>query len=199
MKKLTLIPSVIVILLSLGFVSCKKESADDTASGGTDITYPTSGFLCTKSNYVTTGDARTVMYISTTVGLIVVGYLPGAGRAADEVSINLNSTNTVSIRLKVPLRSGGRDYYFFRTQPNINPPISSFPNNLYLFSWSETKTIETEFVLKRSNADKLKFTLESKAYPGYFLGSGRWKNSNSVIDDSLVFTTKQQEFFFNAN
>lgn len=189
---------LIMMVASIVFISCSKDSTPDDTGNGPNITYPTSGFLCSSSNYGALGGSSTVMYISSTNGQTAVGYLPGTGRAADEVNMVVNDNNTVSIKLKIPLRSGGRDYPFFRIQTNINPPISSYPNNLYLFNWSETKTTETDFILKRSDADKLKFTLESKLHPGYFLGTGRWKNSNSVNDDNLVFTTKKQEFFFNA-
>lgn len=190
---------MVVVACSIFFVSCKKDGTTDDTANDPAITYPTSGFLCTASNYGALGGSSTVMYRSSTNGQNVVGYLAGAGRAVDEVSIVVNGNNTISIKLKIPLRSGGRDYPYFRTQPNINPPISSYPNNLYLFNWSETKTDETDFIIKRSDADKLKFTLESKAYPGHFLGTGRWKNSISANDDNLVFTSKKQEFFFKAN
>jgi hypothetical protein len=198
MNKSTYFSFIVLISSSLLLGSCKKEVADDTGNGPA-ITYPTSGFLCTASNHAALGGSSTVMYFSATGGQTAVGYLSGAGRPADEVSVVLNSNNTVSIQLKIPLRSGGRDYTHFRIQPNINPLVSSYPNNLYLFNWSETKTTETEFILKRSDADKLKFTFESKAYPGYFLGTGRWKNSTSKNDDNLIFSSKQQLFFFKSN
>lgn len=198
MNKNTYIPVTFLISAVLLLGSCKKEVANDTANGPA-ITYPTNGFLCTASNYAAAGGFSTVMFFSSTAGQTAAGYLPGGGRTADEVRVVVNSNNTVSIQLKIPLRSGGRDYPYFRIQPNINPLISSYPNNLYLFNFSETTTTETEFILKRSDADKLKFTLESKAYPGYFLGTGRWKNSTSKNDDNLVFTSKQQLFFFKAS
>lgn len=189
----------VLIVASIVFISCSKDTAPDDTGNGPNITYPTSGFLCSKSNHGAIGGSSTVMYITSQNGRTAVGYQPGAGRAMDEVSIVVNDNNTISIKLKVPLKDGGREYTFFRIQTNINPPISSYPNNLYLFNWSETKTTETDFILKRSDADKLKFTLESKLHPGYFLGTGRGKNSISANDDNLVFTSKKQEFFFNAN
>jgi hypothetical protein len=198
MNKSVYFSFVVLFYASLLLVSCKKEVANEP-SNGPAITYPTSGFLCTASNHAALGGSSTVMYFSSTNGQTAVGYLPGAGRPADEVSVVVNSNNTVSIQLKIPLRSGGRDYPYFRIQTNINPLVSSYPNNLYLFNWSETKTTETEFILKRSDADKLKFTLESKAYPGYFLGTGRWKNSTSKNDDNLIFSSKQQLFFFQTS
>jgi hypothetical protein len=200
MKKIISPLLLLFIGLSVFSSSCKKDGGEEPPPPGPDVTLPTSGLLCTRTNYLRPGGYDTIKYRSVTTGDVMIGI--GDTRISQDgerVFVVINGDNTVSIKLEKPLRSGGRDYYYFRTQVNSSPVASVFPLNAYLFNWSETATSETKFIINRSAANKLKFTLESKAYPGYFLGTARWKNSLAENDDSLIFSSKKQEFFFKAN
>ena len=197
MKKIFFKISFLLLVVSTVVTSCEKNGAAAPAATGPDITYINDGLLCTMGiSYNSVFD--TLRYWTATAGRTVQGYMYGSGTLKDEVHFMNNSNGTVSIKLKEPLSSGGRSYHYFRTQPNTAPSASSFPEHSQLFNWSETATPETEFILKRSNADKTKFTIESKNAPGNFLGTKKWKNSVQTIEDCMVFTSKQQEFFFMA-
>jgi hypothetical protein len=180
---------MVMITCSIFFVSCKKDG-DDATAPGPDILLSNDGFLCTYK-----GD--TLRYITSGVRTVIT-YVYGDGRKSDEVSFETNGDNTVSIKLKVPYTAGGRNNNYFRIQKNSSPSASSFPNNLYLFNWQEGVSNETDFIVKRKDTDKTKFTLESKAYPGYFLSTEKGKGELGITDTHIVFTTRQQEFFFMA-
>lgn len=194
MKKKLVQISFLLLSLSIVNISCKKDGGENTTAPGPDATYITDGVLCTMGiSYNSVLD--TLRYWSATAGRTVQGYMYGSTTKKDEVFIVINSNKSVSVKLKEPLISGGRSYLYFRSQPNNAPSASSFPEHQYLFNWSEAPSSETEFVLTRSNADKTKFTLECKTAPGQFLGTKRWANSVQAIEESMVFTTKKQEFF----
>lgn len=197
MKIIFLNLSLLAIIFST-FISCSKKGDAGPTEPGPDITLPTTGLLCTRTNYLRPGGYDTIKYRTSTIGGNMFGYTSGITNDSEPVSLVVNGDNTVSVKLAKTLRTGGRDYDYFTIKVNTSPVASIFPFNAYLFNWSEISTPESKFILNRSATDKLKFTLESKAYPGNFLGTGRWKNSNSDNDDNLVFTSTKQEFFFRA-
>jgi len=197
MKQSLFKTSLLLVSLSAITLSCKKDGEQITTGNGPDITYATDGVLCTMgTSYNSSFD--TLRYWTATNGQTVQGYIYGSATKKDEVFIVNNSNGSVTVKLKEPLVSGGRSYLYFRSQPNISPSSSSFPEHAYLFNWSETETSETEFIMKRSDADKTKFTLECKNAPGNFLGTKKWRNSVQTIEGKMVFSSKKQEFFFMA-
>lgn len=191
MKKIFLSISFLLFILSAVITSCKK----DVTAPGPDATYITDGVLCTMGVSYNSG-FDTLRYWTATNGQTVQGYMYGSATKKDEVFIVINSNNSVSVKLKEPLISSGRSYNYFRSQPNTSPGFSLFPEDQYLFNWSEAPSSETEFVLARNNADKTKFTLECKNAPGHFLGTKKWRNATSTIEGCMVFSSKKQEFFF---
>lgn len=198
MNKILFNVSLSVIIFST-LPSCKKDAGGENPSPGPDITYITSGMLCTMGS---SANSSTVLayYFDLGTGDQMWGYVSGNQRAIDEVGITNNSNGTVTIKKKIPYQHNGKSYSYFAIEKNASPGISPFPNNPYLFSFlRENESAETEFVIQRNATDGTKFTIESKKYPGYYLGTAKWANSLSSIQGRLVFTTKKQEFFFKTN
>lgn len=198
MKKIFSNISLLAILFS-AIVSCKKEAEDNGTGQGPDITYITSGFLCTMGSSANSSTTL-AYYFDLGSGDQMWGYVSGNQRAIDEVGMTNNSNGTVTIKKKIPYQHNGKSYSYFAIEKNASPGISPFPNNPYLFSFlRENESAETEFVIQRNATDGTRFTIESKKYPGYYLGTAKWANSLSSIQGRLVFTTKKQEFFFKTN
>jgi len=187
---------MVMVACSLLFVSCKKDRTDDATAPGPDITYVTSGFLCTKGSS-SNSSSTLVYYFDLGSGDQMWGYVSGNQRPEDEVSLITNGNGTVSIKKKIPYLYNGKSYSYFAIEKNTSPGISPFPNHSYLFSFlRENTSAETEFGIQRNADDGTKFTIESKSYPGYYLGTAKWANSSLPIEGRLVFTTRKQEFFF---
>lgn len=192
MKKSLLHAFFLLVGFSLLSSTCGKK--DDEPAPGPDMTYVTEGVLCTMG---ISHDNKfdTLQYY--TGNYNVKEYVSGTATKKDEVFIVVNSNNSVSVKLKEPLISGGRSYLYFKCKPS--PNISqALPGYQYYFSFSEAPSSETEFVLARNNSDKTKFTLESRNAPGQFLGTRNqvWATSNSTLEADMVFSSKKQEFFF---
>jgi hypothetical protein len=190
--------SLLAIIFST-FISCSKKGDAGPTEPGPDITLPTSGLLCTRTNYLRPGGYDTVKYRTSTLGRNMFGYIKGTEQNGERILLTTNGDNTVSVKLEKPLITGGLEYNYFLVKVNSSPSSSIFPFNAYLFNWSQTNTPESKFIIARSASDKLKFTLESKAFPGNYLGTGRWKNSNADNDDNLIVGSTKQEFFFKAD
>lgn len=187
--------SLLAVSLFLLSAACKKDSPG-TDGNGPDVVLPTDGFLVTmgknKDNHM-----DTLAFWFSTNGQELTVYDYGYGRPQDEISMNPNSNNTVTIQKKVPYMHNNKPYKWFGIDENKNPDFSSFPLNQYLFDmFHEAESAKTQFIIKRKDGDMEKFTIESKAFPGYYLGCAKWKNATYPTETRLVFTTKAQEFWF---
>lgn len=196
MRKLSLIISLVTFTL----ISCsKKDKAEtDTNGQGPAATYITEGFLCTIGigrNYKT----DTLEFLPTHGIVQFREYAYGFQKAQDEVYFTNNSNNTVSVKLKIPLTStsgGGKSYTHIGLYGSHLP---TGPENWYPFSLKTEASTETEFILRRTDSDKTKFTLESKAAPGYYMSAvhpGYQYSPNSTVESKLVYSTEKQVFFF---
>ncbi len=184
---------LIISFISITFLSCTKKAGDEPT--GPDATYITEGFLCT----IGTGrDYR----IDTLVFLPTLGiaqfreYAKGFQKALDEVYFTTNSNNTVSVKLKIPLTYINKTYTHIGLYGS-NLPVGS--ENWYPFSLNTEASTETEFILRRKDGDKSKFTLESKAAPGYYMSAvypGQQYSPNSTVESKLIYSFEKQEFFF---
>lgn len=198
MKKVIFNISLSAIIFST-FVSCKKEAENNGTNTGPDITYVTSGFLCTIGigrNYV----IDTLVVHPTNGYELVREYGYGFTPAKDELYITNNSNGTVSLKLKVPFAlSNGANVYTHIGLYGSNLPVGQA--NFYPIQLAKAASFETDLILKRNAADGKKFSLESKAVPGYYLSAihpGVQYQPNSTTETKLAFTTKKQEFFFLA-
>lgn len=192
MKKFLSLSIVSLFLLS---ATCKKTNEDVPApgGGGPNVTLPTSGFLCTNGK---TYIGNVVNFYFTTLAWNLTSYTKTPDHQGDEVSFVMNSNNTVSIKRNKPHVSNGITYQWFAIEENSYPSGSGFPNNLYLWDIQDEQSELTQFVIKRKDGDNLKFTIESKKYPGYYLGVGKRKNAVQDVDDNLTFTTSPKEWWF---
>jgi hypothetical protein len=188
-------PSMTALVVSLFLLtSCKKEQGESGGPTGPNITYVTDGVLCTMgvNQY---GVEDTLSYRYSGIDNITI-YSKGFTKPGDEIRFTNNSNNTVSVEKKEPYTSNNKSYFYFAIQTN-NGPNPLFPNHAYTFpALRDVKSVETEFVIKRNAGDSKKFTIESKAYPGQFLGTAKWRNATYPNESYLVFTTEPQEFFF---
>ncbi len=196
MKKLLFNISLSVIIFST-IISCKKEAGENGTDPGPDITYLTSGFLCTIGigrNYVID-----TLVVHPTRGIeMVLEYRNGYTPQTEELNISNNSNGTVSLKLKIPLSlSNGAQIYTHIGLYGSNLPVGQ--ENFYPIQMAKAASFETDLILKRSTVDGKKFSLESKAVPGYYLSAvhpGVQYQPNSTTETKLVFSTKKQEFFF---
>ena len=178
--------------------SCKKDNADVPAPGP-DVILPNSGFLSTMG-IGHSGQTDTLTYWFSTGGDEMTTYGKGFQKSDDELSFINNGNGTVTIKRKGSYVHNNITYKMFGVQPNPSPSISDWPNNPYLYHFFyENPSDKTQFIIKRTDADINKFTIESKAYPGYFLGTAKWKNATYPTETRLVFTSKKQLFFFMQN
>jgi hypothetical protein len=186
-------PSLIALFVSFFvFASCSKEKGENGTAPDPNITYVTDGVLCTMG-INTFGVEDTLSYRYSGIDQITV-YKKGFTKTEDEVRITNNSNNTISLEKKGPYVHNNKNYIYFSIRGNGS---SLFPTHTHAFSeLRDVKSAETEFILKRNTADSKKFTIESKAYPGQFLGTAKWRNATYPNESYLVFTTKPQEFFF---
>lgn len=186
-------PSMIALVVSFFLLtSCKKEDGESGGPTGPNITYVTDGVLCTMGvNHL--GVTDTLSYRYSGIDQITV-YNKGFTKDGDEVRFTNNSNGTVSIEKKGPYVHNNKNYIYFGIQNNGN---SLFPTHTHSFSsLRDVKSAETEFIIKRNAGDSKKFTIESKAYSGQFLGTAKWRNATYPNESYLVFTSKPQEFFF---
>jgi hypothetical protein len=194
MKKMLFKVSLSAMVFSM-MMSCKKDAGDGNKTPGEDVTYTTSGLLCTKGS--STSSTTLAYYFDLGSGDQMWGYVPGNLRPEDEVSVTANSNGSVSIKKKKAYVYNGRSYSYFAIEINASPGTSPFPGNAYLFSFlKENASAETEFIIQRNAGDGTKFTIASKKYPGYYLGTAKWANATVSTESRLVFTTRKQEFFF---
>ena len=195
MNKL-LFPLLYLALAAIFISSCKKESTPDNNANGPAVLLRTEGFLCTMG-VARDGSIDTLTYYQTTIAKEMTVYFNAYLRDQDELHIVKNGNNTVTIKRKTPWTSSSRTYSYFGIEVNSNPPFSSFPYNDYLWDFPhESASPETEFIVKRSDADINKFTIESNVYRGYFLGTEKWRNASYPTEERLVYTTTPQDFFF---
>lgn len=197
MKKSIILLFIPVSALLL-FSSCKKEKAGEDNEPGPDVTVPNSGFLCT-IGVGESGAKDTLVYNPWGGGPVAV-YGQGYQDEDDELHITKNSNNTVALQRRIPLISGtGSEFKYFGSQRNASPAFSSFPQNEFLFYIYDVKSAETEFILQRDTADMLKFSLECKSHPGYFLSTAKWRNAAYPTETHLVISRTRRLFFFRAN
>jgi hypothetical protein len=184
------VSTVSIFLLSS---TCKKDSPD---SNGPDVVLPTSGFLVTMG-INREGYSDTLTYLHSTIGQELTMYGYGLQRPDDEIRLINYGDGTMAIERKVPYIQNSKPYNKFGVEENTSPVFSSFPDHKYLFYfYHEQHSVLTRFTIKRKDGDMEKFTIESKAYPGYFLGCAKWKNAVYPTQTRLVLTTKAQEFWF---
>lgn len=191
-------PLFTAIFVTLFFLaSCKKEQGGNAGGSGPNITYATDGVLCTMGiNQF--GIEDTLSYRYSGIDNVTI-YSKGFTKPGDEIRFTNNSNNTSAIEKKEPYKNNNKNYFYFAIQLN-NGPNPLFPNHAYTFPFlRDAKSAETEFIIKRSAGDGKKFTIESKAYPGQFLGTAKWRNATYPNESYLVFTTEPQEFFFLPN
>jgi hypothetical protein len=193
MKKI--FPAMLSFLFGMSILSssCKKEAGSDVI--GPDITYATSGFLCTIGigrNYV----IDTLVVHPTNGFEAVREYGYGFTPSKDELNITNNSNGTVSLKLTTPDVSSTGTYTHIGLYGS-NLPLGSA--TFYPIQFTKQATFETDLLIKRNAADGKKFSLESKAVRGYYLSAihpGVQYQPNSTTETKLVFSTKKQEFFF---
>lgn len=194
MKKIFLLLPVSVFLLS---GACKKSNDDAPGNngGGPDLVLPNNGYLLTIGKDLANHDDTLTFWFSTS-GQELTVYGHEYLRASDEVSLTPNGDGTMTIKKMTPYYHNNKSYQWFGIEENKSPDFSSFPQNKYLYQFYHPAQSElTQFNIKRNDSDKRKFTIESKAYPGYYLGCAKWKNATYPITNRLVFTTKSQEFW----
>ena len=195
MNRIFSLLSVSTVSLFLLSSTCKKDTPD-TPGNDPSVTYRTSGYLVTMG-INRQGSKDTLIFWFTTNGDQLTGYGYGYGKPEDEIMMTANGNGTMTIKKKLPYKYNNKEYKWFAIEPNTNPGLSPFPNNSYLFDmFHEAETAETQFIIKRKEGDMEKFTIESKAYPGYYLGCAKWKNAVYPTETRLVFTNKAQEFWF---
>lgn len=199
MKKTFSLLPVFAVSLFLLSATCKKEDAqlpDPGGPGGPNVLLPTSGYLLTMGrNADNHSDTMTYYFHSSLQELTVYGHQ--FLRDQDEVSFENNSNGTVSIKKKIPHVSGNKNYQYFGIEENTSPSSSIFPLNKYLFDFfHEQPSILTQFIIHRKDGERTKFTIESKAYPGYYLGCAKWQHATYPTTERFVFTTTPAEFWF---
>lgn len=188
--------SYILLLLS----SCTKKDPVNPNVDGPDGFLITDGFLSTIGKYYS-GASDTLTYVRRGGGANDLSEYGFQYRAIySGVSFENNSNGTVSIKLKIPYVNQNRSHYYFSIAPT-NPGISNqFPNNAYQFdNLKAEKSNDTEFIVKRIDADRRYFTIESKKYPGYYLDIARWVYGGTNGDQWMVFTTNKKQWFFVAD
>lgn len=193
-KTLSLLP-VCIFLLS---ATCKKSGEDLPAPGGNgpDVLLPNNGFLvCMGKDRDNHKDTMTFYFSTSGQEMTIFGrqWL----RNSDEIHFTTNGDGTVNIRKRTPHVHNGVSYEMFGIEVNKSPDFSSFPGNKYLWTlFQKDESVTNHFIIKRDAGDRYKFTIESKAFPGYFLGVAQWKNATYPTTDRLVFTTTPVVFWF---
>jgi hypothetical protein len=194
MKKIQLLLSFILVSLVLLSASCKKEKEDQP--DGPDVTLPVSGHLvCIGKD--SDNHLDTLTFWHSTSGREMSEFYREHLRPADEIRFTTNGSGTVNIRRKEPYVHNNINYDKFGIEENTNPVLSSFPNNSYLWTmYQKDETVLNTFIINRDKNDLYKFTIESKAFPGNYLGVEKWKNATYPTTDRLVFTTKPVIWWF---
>lgn len=194
MKQSTLKLCLLVLCFSLIVVSCKKEAGDDSTAPGPDVTYITDGYLGTMGTTVTnTFDTLFFDISAFSLGRPMAGWGFGGEKPEDQLTLITQNNGSPQIKLKIPYGSGSLTYLWIRPDP------TAFPVYPYYFSMASdvnTNVSELQFIIKRSDSDSRKFTIESKQYPGNFLNIVRPSGSLQTIQSKLVFTPAKKEFFF---
>jgi hypothetical protein len=188
---------ITILSLYLFSASCKKDKEDQPGpGGGPNVVLPISGHLvCIGKD--SDNHLDTLTFWHSTSGREMVEFYREYLRAADEIRFTVNGNGTVNIRRKEPYVHNSINYDKFGIEENKNPGSSSFPDNSYLWTmYQKDETVLNSFIINRDKNDLYKFTIESKAFPGYFLGVEKWKNATFPTTDRLVFTTKQIVWWF---
>lgn len=191
--------SLAFIALSLFLLSatCSKKNSDVPGGpGGPNVLLPNSGFLvCMGIN--SQGHHDTLTFYFQASGNEMSPYTHQFLENDNEIRFDNNSDNTVNIRRKKPYEQNGHGFDMFGIQENKSPSGSIFPDHPYLWTmFQKDESILNHFIVKRNDSDKTKFTIESKAFPGYYLGVAKWKNATYPTTSRFVFTTKPVEFWF---
>ncbi|MBN8786539.1 MAG: hypothetical protein J0I84_05570 [Terrimonas sp.] len=196
MKKILSLLSVCIFLLS---ASCKKSNEDLPAPEdprGPNVVLPNSGYLVCFGKDMNNQKDTMTFYFSTSGQEMTIFGRPFL-RPADEISFTNNSDGTVNIRRKTAHVHNGVSYDMFGIEENKNPDFSSFPKNKYLWTFfQKDESVTNHFIIKRDAGDLLKFTIESKAFPGYFLSVAKWEHATYPTTTRLVFTTTPVVFWF---
>jgi hypothetical protein len=199
MKKTHALFPITIVSLFLLSAACKKSNEDLPAPGGPggpDIVLPSSGHLVCMG-IDRNGHMDTLTFWHSTSGGQMTLFGRQYLRAADEARFINNGDGTVNIKRKEPYVHNNINYDKFGIQENPNPSTSDWPDNKYLWTmYQKDASVLNNFIIKRDPNDKFKFTIESRAYPGYFLGVAKWKNATYPTSDHLVFTTKQVMWWF---
>jgi hypothetical protein len=195
MKKYSLLAITIVSFI-LFSGTCKKDNDDLPAPGGPSVTPPISGHLvCIGKDW--DNHADTLNFWFTTSGREMAVFARQDLRPPDEIRFVTSGNGTVNIRRKEPYVHNNINYDMFGIEKNDNPVFSEFPDNSYLWTFfQKDQTILNVFTINRDKNDLYKFTIESKAFPGYYLGVEKWKNATRSITNRLVFTTKPVTWWF---
>ena len=196
MKKIHSLLTITIVFLFLLFASCKKEKEDLPGPGGPNVILPASGHLvCIGRDRDNQMD--TLTFLHSTNGREMTEFYREFLRPADEVRFVATGNGTVRIRRKEPHVHDNFSYDKFGIEENKNPVFSSFPNNAYLWTmYQKDESVLNTFIINRDPSDMKKFTIESKAFPGYFMGVEKWKNAVYPTTDRLVFTTKPVVWWF---
>jgi hypothetical protein len=183
------LPLALVSMFLMSGMCKKSGSGDPDGPDGPDVTFPTTGHLVTMGRNAD-NHIDTITFYLTTLAWDLTVYNHPFLRADDEVTLRPNGNGTMTIIRRTPHMHQNIPYKWFGIEENISPDFSQFPNNKYLFEFFHpSESILTQFVIKRSEDDMYKFTIESKAYPGYYLGCAKWKNAVYPTTNRLVFTT----------
>ncbi|MBL7735954.1 MAG: hypothetical protein JNL51_10870 [Chitinophagaceae bacterium] len=196
MKKTLFLLPICIFLLS---ASCKKSNEDLPDPGGPrgpNVLLPNSGYLVCFGKDMNNHKDTMTFYFSLSGQEMTLFGRPFL-RTDDEIMFTNNSDRSVNIRRKTAHVHNGVSYDMFGIEENKNPAFSSFPKNKYLWTFfQKDESVTNHFVIKRDEGDKLKFTIESKAFPGYFLGVAKWEHATYPSTDRLVFTTTPVVFWF---
>ena len=194
MKKIHALLPITIVSLFLLFASCKKGNVPGPVDP--NVTLPTSGHLvCIGRDRDNQMDTLTFWH--TTIAREMTEFYREFLRPADEIRFIPNGNGTVRIRRKEPHVHDNFNYDKFGIEENTNAVFSSFPNNKYLWTmYQKDESVLNTFIINRDPGDMKKFTIESKAFPGYYMGVEKWKNAVYPTTDRLVFTTKPVTWWF---
>ena len=186
-----------LLLVSLPFllVMCSKEKDAEQEDRNIDMLL-SSGYLCTMGQS-SNNQFDTLVYYFSQGGRELQGYGAGWSNESDQVRLERNGDGTFNVVQQVPFIQAGKAYSLFGIKINAVPGNSSFPNNKYLFDfYQQEASLTTQFIIKRNPSDRERFTIESKAYPGYYLAAGKKKSQVYTEESSLIFQEVAEEFFF---
>ena len=177
------------------FLSCEK-GGDDSTGPGPDATYITSGYLGTMGTTVTnTFDTLFFDVSAYPLGRPMAGFGFVGESPQDQVTFITQNNGTSLIKMISPYGNQKLTHFWIRPDP------SSFPVYPYYFSMAaddKADITELQFIIKRSDTDSRKFTIESKKYPGNYLNIERTPGTLQTTQSHLIFSAAKKEFFFIA-